>query len=177
VADADAAARKVEEAGGIVVLGPMDVFDVGRFAVALDPTGAAFQLWQARAFPGAGLFNAPGSLGWVELATRDTDRARDFYTTVFGWTVNSSQWYTQWGIGGEDFGGMTDMGDRFPPEVPPHWMPYFAVTDVDATVQVAVAAGGSVLAEPMSMGNVRRIGVLRDPQGAAFGVYAEVDRG
>ncbi|MFF4564958.1 VOC family protein [Streptomyces sp. NPDC001435] len=177
VADADAAARKVEEAGGTVVLGPMDVFDVGRFAVALDPTGAAFQLWQARAFPGAGLFNAPGSLGWVELATRDTDRARDFYTTVFGWTVNSSQWYTQWGIGGEDFGGMTDMGDRFPPEVPPHWMPYFAVTDVDATVQVAVAAGGSVLAEPMSMGNVRRIGVLRDPQGAAFGVYAEVDRG
>ncbi|MFF4547169.1 VOC family protein [Streptomyces sp. NPDC001406] len=177
VADADAAARKVEEAGGTVVLGPMDVFDVGRFAVALDPTGAAFQLWQARAFPGAGLFNAPGSLGWVELATRDTDRARDFYTTVFGWTVNSSQWYTQWGIGGEDFGGMTDMGDRFPPEVPPHWMPYFAVTDVDATVQVAVAAGGSVLAEPMSMRNVRRIGVLRDPQGAAFGVYAEVDRG
>ncbi|MGW7404962.1 VOC family protein [Streptomyces sp. NPDC054833] len=177
VADADAAARKVEEAGGTVVLGPMDVFDVGRFAVALDPTGAAFQLWQARAFPGAGLFNAPGSLGWVELATRDTDRARDFYTTVFGWTVNSSEWYTQWGIDGKDFGGMADMGDRFPPEVPPHWMPYFAVTDVDATVQVAVAAGGSVLAEPMSMGNVRRIGVLRDPQGAAFGVYAEGDRG
>ncbi|MEV0184845.1 VOC family protein [Streptomyces sp. NPDC050625] len=176
VADADAAARKVEEAGGTVVLGPMDVFDVGRFAVALDPTGAAFQLWQARAFPGAGLFNAPGSLGWVELATRELDRARDFYTTVFGWTVNSSEWYTQWGIGGEDFGGMTDMGDRFPPEVPPHWMPYFAVTDVDATVQVAVAAGGSVLAEPMSMGSVRRIGVLRDPQGAAFGVYAEGDR-
>ncbi|MEU6065367.1 MULTISPECIES: VOC family protein [Streptomyces] len=177
VADADTAARQVEEAGGTVVLGPMDVFDVGRFAVALDPTGAAFQLWQARAFPGAGLFNAPGSLGWVELATRDTDRARDFYTTVFGWTVNASQWYTQWGIGGEDFGGMADMGDRFPPEVPPHWMPYFAVADVDGTAQVAVAAGGSVLMEPMSMGNVRRIGVLRDPQGAAFGVYAEGDQG
>ncbi|UXY26033.1 VOC family protein [Streptomyces sp. HUAS TT20] len=177
VADADTAARKVEEAGGTVVLGPMDVFDVGRFAVALDPTGAAFQLWQARAFPGAGLFNAPGSLGWVELATRETDRARDFYTTVFGWTVNASEWYTQWGISGEDFGGMADMGDRFPPEVPPHWLPYFAVTDVDATAQVAVAAGGSVLVEPRSMGNVRRIGVLRDPQGAAFGVYAQTDQG
>lgn len=177
VTDADTAARKVEEAGGTVVLGPMDVFDVGRFAVALDPTGAAFQLWQARAFPGAGLFNAPGSLGWVELATRDTDRARDFYTTVFGWTVNASEWYTQWGIGGEDFGGMADMGDRFPPEVPPHWIPYFAVADVDATAQVTVAAGGSVQVEPLSMGNVRRLAVLRDPQGAAFGVYAEADQG
>ncbi|MFJ3309872.1 VOC family protein [Streptomyces sp. NPDC086549] len=177
VADADATARTVEEAGGTVILGPLDVFDVGRFAVALDPTGAAFHLWQARTFPGAGLFNAPGSLGWVELATRETDRARDFYTTVFGWTVNASQWYTQWGIGGEDFGGMADMGDRFPPEVPPHWMPYFAVADVDATAQVAVAAGGSVLMEPMSMGDVRRIAVLRDPQGAAFGVYMEGGEG
>jgi uncharacterized protein len=76
VADADAAVGHVEEAGGTVILGPMDVFDVGRFAVALDPTGAVFQLWQARSFPGAGLFNAPGTPGWVEPATRDTERAR-----------------------------------------------------------------------------------------------------
>lgn len=67
VSDVDAAARTVRAAGGTVVLEPMDVFDIGRFAVALDPDGAAFQLWQARTFPGAGLFNAPGALGWVEL--------------------------------------------------------------------------------------------------------------
>ncbi|MFG2882664.1 VOC family protein [Streptomyces sp. NPDC048297] len=172
VADADDAARRVTEAGGSVLLGPMDIFDVGRFAVALDPAGAAFQLWQARAFPGAGLFNAPGTLGWVELATRDTDRARDFYTTVFGWSVNASQWYTQWGLDGEDFGGMAAMGERFPPEVPPHWMPYFAVEDVDAAAEVAVRAGGAVVLAPTAVGDVRRIAVLRDPQGAAFGVYA-----
>jgi predicted enzyme related to lactoylglutathione lyase len=177
VADADDAAQRVTEAGGTVILGPMDVFDVGRFAVALDPTGAAFQLWQARAFPGAGLFNAPGALGWVELATRDTDRARDFYTTVFGWSVNASEWYTQWGLNGEDFGGMADMGDRFPPEVPPHWMPYFAVEDVDATAEVATGAGGTVVLAPTPIGDVRRIAVLRDPQGAAFGVYAGTEKG
>ncbi|MGW0882790.1 VOC family protein [Streptomyces sp. NPDC002671] len=177
VPDADAAARKVEEAGGTVILGPMDVFDVGRFTVALDPTGAAFQLWQARAFPGAGLFNAPGTLGWVELATRQTDRARDFYTTVFGWSVNASQWYTQWGIDGEDFGGMADMGDRFPQDVPAHWMPYFAVDDVDAAAEVAVGAGGSVVVPPASMPGGRRIAVLRDAQGAAFGVYKAGEEG
>jgi hypothetical protein len=177
VADADEAARQVEEAGGTVVVGPMDVFDVGRFAVALDPTGAAFQLWQARSFPGAGLFNAPGTLGWVELATRDTDRARDFYTTVFGWTVNASPEYTQWGLAGEDFGGMSDMDARFPPEVPPHWMPYFAVDDVATTVEVADRAGGSVVLAPVWIGDVRRIAVLRDPQGAVFGVHDASEEG
>ncbi|MEV6113951.1 VOC family protein [Streptomyces sp. NPDC052109] len=177
VTDADAAARRVEEAGGTVVLGPLDVFDVGRFAVALDPTGAAFQLWQARAFPGAGLFNAPGTLGWVELATRDTERARDFYTTVFGWSVNASEWYTQWGIDGEDFGGMADMGDRLPPGVPPHWLPYFAVDDVDATAQVAQRAGGSVVQAPVAVPDGPRIAVLRDPQGAVFGVHLAGEEG
>ncbi|WP_406181623.1 VOC family protein [Streptomyces canus] len=175
VTDADTAARKVTEAGGTVLVEPMDVFDVGRFTVALDPVGAAFQLWQARSFPGAGLFNAPGSLGWVELMTRAPERAVAFYTTVFGWSVNSSEHYTQWGLDGADFGGMVTMDDKFPPEVPPHWLPYFAVEDVDSTTATATSAGGTVLMEPTSIPDGPRIAVLRDPQGAVFGVYLAGD--
>lgn len=171
VRDADAAAAQVTRAGGAVLLGPMDVFDVGRFAVAVDPTGAAFQLWQPRAFPGAGLLNAPGSLGWVELMTREPERAVDFYTTVFGWSVNASERYTQWGLDGADFGGMVTMDDKFPHEVPAHWLPYFAVTDVDISAADATEAGGTVLMEPTSVPDGPRIAVLRDPQGAMFGVY------
>lgn len=171
VPDADAAAAEVTQAGGAVLVGPMDVFDVGRFAVAVDPTGAAFQLWQARAFPGAGLFNAPGSLGWVELMTREPERAVEFYTTVFGWSVNASERYTQWGIEGADFGGMVTMDDKFPHEVPAHWLPYFAVADVDVTASDATQAGGTVLMEPTSVPDGPRIAVLRDPQGAMFGVH------
>jgi predicted enzyme related to lactoylglutathione lyase len=177
VADADAAVDRVRSAGGTVLLGPMDVFDVGRFAVVLDPTGAAFQLWQARAFPGAGLFNAPGSLGWVELLTRSPERAVSFYTTVFGWTVHPSEHYTQWGIDGADFGGMMRMDDKFPPEVPPHWLPYFAVADVDATAATVTGAGGTVLMEPTSVPDGPRIAVLRDPQGAVFGVHVAGEEG
>ncbi|CAM5632458.1 Hydroxylase OS=Streptomyces aurantiogriseus OX=66870 GN=GCM10010251_91820 PE=4 SV=1 [Streptomyces aurantiogriseus] len=171
VSDADVCARMIDEAGGQVLVGPMDVFDIGRFVVALDPGGAAFQLWQARTFPGAGVFNAPGSLGWVELMTRDTARAEAFYTTVFGWTVNTSEHYTQWGVGGADFGGMITMDDKFPPEVPSHWLPYFAVADVDATAATAEQADGTALMEPTSVPDGPRIAVLRDPQGAVFGVY------
>ncbi|MFG2129421.1 VOC family protein [Streptomyces sp. NPDC048751] len=177
VADADAAVRLVVEAGGKALVGPMDVFDVGRFAVALDPGGAAFQLWQARTFRGAGLLNAPGSLGWVELMTRDPARSRDFYTTVFGWTVNASEHYTQWGVAGADFGGMITMDDKSPPEVPPHWLPYFAAEDVDASAATTTAAGGAALMEPTTMPGGRRIAVLRDPQGAVFGVYRSGDEG
>jgi predicted enzyme related to lactoylglutathione lyase len=68
------------------------------------------------------------------------------------------------------------MDDRFPPEVPPHWLPYFAVDDVDTAASTANSAGGTVVMEPASMA-VRRIAVLRDPQGAVFGVYRTADEG
>jgi hypothetical protein len=90
---------------------------------------------------------------------------------VFGWSVNAAENYTQWGIDGADFGGMLTMDDKFPPEVPPHWLPYFAVTDVDSTAATATGAGGTLLMEPTSVPDGPRIAVLRDPQGAAFGVY------
>jgi predicted enzyme related to lactoylglutathione lyase len=177
VSDADATAREVTAAGGTVLLGPMDVFDVGRFAVAVDPTGAVFQLWQARSFPGAGLFGEPGALGWVELLTREPERAVDFYTTVFGWSVDGSEQYTQWGVGDVDFGGMVTMDDKFPHEVPAHWLPYFAVADVDATAADATQAGGTMLMEPTSVPDGPRIAVLRDPQAAVFGVYRAGEQG
>lgn len=177
VSDADATAQAVRAAGGTVVLEPMDVFDIGRFAMALDPGGAAFQLWQARSFPGAGLFNAPGALGWVELLTRAPEQARAFYTTVFGWSVNAGERYTQWGIGGADFGGVITMDDKFPHEVPAHWLPYFAVEDVDDTARIAAEAGGTMLMEPTSVPEGPRIAVLRDPQGAVFGVYVAGEEG
>ncbi|GEC05099.1 hydroxylase [Streptomyces spinoverrucosus] len=177
VRDADETAQQITAAGGTVMMGPMDVFDAGRFAVAADPAGAAFTLWQPRAFEGAGLFNAPGALGWVELLTREPARARDFYTTVFGWTINASENYTQWGIAGQDFGGLMTMDDKFPQEVPPHWLPYFAVADVDATAATAIGAGGTALMEPTSVPGGPRIAVLRDPQGGVFGVYLAGDEG
>ncbi|MEU6354843.1 VOC family protein [Streptomyces sp. NPDC047072] len=177
VTDADAAVAKVTAEGGAVLVSPMDIFDVGRFAVVVDPAGAAFQLWQPRAFAGAGLLNEPGALGWVELLTRAPERAVVFYTGLFGWSVNASEHYTQWGIDGADFGGMVRMDEKFPPEVPPHWLPYFAVTDVDTTAATATEAGGTVLMEPTSVPGGPRIAVLRDPQGAVFGVYRAGDEG
>lgn len=176
VTDADATVRAVRHGGGTVLLGPMEVLDLGRFAVTADPAGAVFQLWEPGTFPGAGLLDMPGSLGWVELLTRAPEQAVTFYTGVFGWSVDPARSYPQWGVDGAGFGGMVRMDEKFPPEVPAHWLPYFATEDVDATAAAAVQARGTVLMEPTSLPEGPRIAVLRDPQGAVFGVH-RADRG
>src|SRR4051794_14587835 len=37
--DADETARRIEEAGGTLIMSPFDVMDAGRMAIALDPNG------------------------------------------------------------------------------------------------------------------------------------------
>jgi predicted enzyme related to lactoylglutathione lyase len=170
-ADADATAGTIRAAGGSLLMEPSEVMDLGRFAVAADPSGAVFSLWQARTFQGAARMNEPGSLGWVELATRDTAAAKQFYQRIFGWTVLPGEMYTQWGLQGRDFGGMTDMTDQFPADVPPYWMPYFAVADVDAAAERAAVLGATVVLPPTDVPDGPRLSVLRDPQGAVFGIH------
>ncbi|MER6309596.1 VOC family protein [Streptomyces sp. NPDC001657] len=169
--DADALAAAVTEAGGRQVMAPMDVFQQGRFAVLADPEGALFSVWQARDFPGAALLNAPGSLGWVELATRDEEAAKHFYTQVFGWTVGTHEDYPQWGVDGADFGGLSALDEFYPDDVRAHWLPYFAVADVDGTAARAAESGGMLLVPPTDVPEGPRIAVVRDPQGASFGIH------
>ncbi|MFG3115070.1 VOC family protein [Streptomyces sp. NPDC048197] len=169
--DADALSAAVTGAGGRQVMAPMDVFQQGRFAVLADPEGALFSVWQARDFPGAALLNAPGSLGWVELATRDEEAAKHFYTQVFGWTVGTHEDYPQWGIDGADFGGLSALDEFYPDDVRAHWLPYFAVSDVDGTAARAAESGGMLLVPPTDVPEGPRIAVVRDPQGASFGIH------
>ena len=176
VADADAAVAAVAKAGGMVMMDPTDVFDLGRFAFVADPTGAAFSLWQATSFPGSERIDEDGALVWTELATRDTKTARDFYTTVFGWSttdgdMGDGEVYTQWGLDGQDFGGMMDMADHYPPEVPPNWLLYFGTPDVDASVAKAEQLGGTIIVPASDIPGTGRFACIQDPQGAVFSVY------
>jgi predicted enzyme related to lactoylglutathione lyase len=84
MSDADAAAAKIKGAGGQLVTEPVDVMDAGRVAVAVDPAGAVFGVWQARAFPGAQIVNEPGAMCWNEQLSRDFEGSKAFYAAVFG---------------------------------------------------------------------------------------------
>jgi uncharacterized protein len=81
----DGAARKVEEAGGTVVMPPFDVPGAGRMGVFTDRSGAAFSVWQPREHKGAQLVNEPGAWSFNTLNTRDPEGAKAFYQAVFGW--------------------------------------------------------------------------------------------
>ena len=176
VVDADAATTAVTDAGGQVLLPPMDVLDVGRMAIFMDPTGAAISAWQPRAHIGAGLVNEPGTLCWNELATRDTDAAEAFYAAVFGWGANKSDMgafmYTEYTVDGRGIAGMMPMGEEFPPEVPPHWLVYFAVADCDASAALVTELGGQIHVPPSDIPMVGRFALCQDPQGAMFSLMA-----
>ncbi len=174
VVDADQTASQVTEAGGTTIAGPMDVTDIGRMAVFSDPTGAVFGIWQPKTFTGADLVNEPNSLCWNEVRTRDPERAKSFYASVFGWTAEAPPFeatgYTIWELGGNRVGGMMAMTDDFfPAEVPPHWSVCFAVADCDAIVARASELGATVTAPAMDM-PIGRFAAFMDPQGAAFTV-------
>jgi uncharacterized protein len=175
VTDADDTASKVKEAGGSVVVEPMDVMDLGRMAFFGDPTGAVFGVWQPKEFGGADMVNEPNSLCWTEVLTRDSATDRDFYPAVFGWHAGRPSFegapasYVVWEIDGRPVGGMMEMNENFPAEVPPHWAVCFAVADVDAVVNKARELGATVTYEPMSM-PIGRFAGLIDPQGAPFQV-------
>lgn len=173
VSSADESAAKAKALGGKLMKEPFDVFTVGRMAVIQDPTGAVFALWQAGTHKGAGIHNVPNSFCWNELGTRDTAKAGDFYTGLFGWGKNVQQMgpmtYTSFMNGERPAGGMyqptPEMGN-----VPPHWLAYFAVNDTDATVKKAGELGATTIAPPMDIPGVGRFAIIQDPQGAVFGI-------
>jgi predicted enzyme related to lactoylglutathione lyase len=175
VDDADEVVAKAQEAGGQIAMGPIDVMDAGRMAFLIDTTGAFVGIWQPGKHHGAELVRDPGTLGWNELATRDTEAAKAFYPAVFGWEPVAWEGtgpYTVWNVDGESVGGLMGMDDRWPPEVPSHWMTYFMVEDADDAAAKVEELGGTVPVAPFDTPGVGRIAVLHDPHGAAFSVLA-----
>jgi len=174
VSDADATVAKAKANGGTVAVEPMDVMTAGRMAFVTDPTGATIGVWQPRDHKGAQLANEAGSFGWNELQTRDVEKAKSFYASVFGWKPTAFPGgmgeYTVFENEGKGIAGLMGMPEMVPAEVPPYWLTYFNVDDTDAAVATASAQGGTVLAPAMDVPTVGRMAVLADPSGAAFAV-------
>jgi predicted enzyme related to lactoylglutathione lyase len=173
VDDADAAAARIEAAGGSIMLPPMDVMEEGRVAFAADPAGAPFGLWQPRNMKGAEVVNEPGSLCWNELMSRDPSASAAFYEQVFGCKGDTADFegttYTQFKLNDRSIAGMMPMPDSMPAEVPSSWLAYFAVADCDAAVAAATGGGGAVVTPAIDM-SIGRFAVLSDPGGAVFAV-------
>jgi hypothetical protein len=171
VISADETAKKVKALGGTLMMEPMDVMDVGRMGLAQDPGGAVFAFWEPRAHIGAQVVNEPGCLSWNELATRDTGKAGEFYTRLFGWETQVQEMpqmvYTTFMVGERSNGGMMQMDEKWE-GAPSRWMAYFAVADCDTSAKKVEELGGKVHVPPTDIPSVGRFSVVQDPQGADF---------
>ncbi|MBP2471994.1 putative enzyme related to lactoylglutathione lyase [Crossiella equi] len=170
--DCDLTAARVTAAGGTVLAAPHEVGDLGRAALAVDPSGARFGLWQGRAIPGCQLVNEPGTLIRNDLVTARASAARPFYAAVFDFTLDGNQDLPGMDFtylrrpDGHEIGGILGL-----PEAPASaWVTTFQVTDIHETVARVRHAGGSCPApEETPYG---RSATVTDPFGTEFTVMS-----
>jgi predicted enzyme related to lactoylglutathione lyase len=170
--DVDATAAAITKAGGQLLFEPMDVGPMGRMVIARDPEGHPFGVWQAGEHTGARIYNEPGALVWNEAAVDDPDKAREFYSSVFGFTFEEFPdmgGYTTFKTDGGSLGGLT--GHQ--PGSPKGWTTSFSVDSADRAVE-AVEKGGGKVTSPVQEMSFGRFATVEDPWGAPFSVMQEL---
>lgn len=166
---------RIRSAGGQVLVEPFDVMDYGRMAIAADPAGAAFGIWQSGKHIGWKLANELGAIAWNENLSRDFERNKAFYGEVFGYTFSDMSGggftYATLERDGRPVGGIGEFTADTPAEVPAQWTTYFVVEDTDAAVASVTKMGGSVV-RPGFDTPFGRTAIVTDNQNAAFAVIA-----
>lgn len=183
VESAEDTAAKARDAGGSVIVEPIESLEGGRLAIVADPAGATFAAWEQARHKGAQAINEPGAWAMSVLVTPDPEGAKRFYGEVFGWTTRA------FGLGDEEVtmfalpgyvGGEPEqpvprdvVATLAPPGVgdgaPPHWSVDFWIRDPDEAARITAEMGGQVLAEPFDIPDIgMRQAALADPQGASF---------
>ena len=119
---------------------------------------------------------ATGTIGWTDLSVEDAESVRDFYSEVVGWSTSSV-----------DMGGYSDFNMQVPSsgvpvagvchargsnaDLPPVWLIYVNVDDLDKSIERCQALGGEIFSGPKSAGSMGRYCIIRDPAGAAMGLF------
>ncbi|MCB1742443.1 MAG: VOC family protein [Gammaproteobacteria bacterium] len=181
--DLDGSLAALEAAGGSVMMSPVELPGVGRFAMIMDPQGASLYLIDDESGRPSNAFSAyeprVGHCAWNELITADPAAARRFYGGLFGWVVADSMDMGPMGPyemlkNGVDrdfmFGGMMKKPDMMPVS---SWSYYFRVADIDAAAGHIAAGGGQVLNGPQEIPGGEFIINGADPQGAMFSIIGK----
>jgi len=177
VANVDATIDEARKLDGKVFHGPEDIPKVGRFAVIGDPQGASLSVFTPTEGMAPHDTTKPAEFCWSELLTSNHEAAFRFYSTLFGWEklsdfdMGAMGKYLIYGKGPLRFGGMFTKSKDMP--MPPSWLYYTQVADLEAAVARAKAKGAKLMNGPMEVPGGARIAQLMDPQGAAFALHEE----
>jgi predicted enzyme related to lactoylglutathione lyase len=163
---------------GATHIDTIDIEGVARTATFRDPEDTFFGLWQPAPHQGAQLFDEVGSLWWIEILVNNVSKARDLYSRLFGWTAVNTTFepfasYVFFNRGDKHVSGILPIDPNW--GIAPRWNSIFAVEDCDGTVAHGLQLGAReefVHTVPTA----GRIGVFRDPGGAAFLMRGPVPR-
>jgi len=110
----------------------------------------------------------------IELHTDDVAAAKKFYSTLFGWQLQDVPMpgehgsYTLINVGEGTGGGMMKKQDA---NIPPHWLAYVGVDDIEASTKRAQDLGGKVCVGATKVGDFGWMSVIQDPTGAYFAMW------
>jgi uncharacterized protein len=114
-----------------------------------------------------------GTFSFADVMTSDVEGAKSFYTEFFGWSAETlrageDSEYTLFSKDGAPVAGTFALRpEQREQGIPPNWVSYINVDDVDKTTELAREAGGMILVEPNEIADAGRMSVVGDPQGAA----------
>lgn len=116
-----------------------------------------------------------GTITWCDLTVADAPRVRDFYREVVGWipraeAMGDYEDYSMIAPGSGDVVAGVCHARGSNADLPPQWLVYVHVPDVDAAAAKAAAHGGRVVTGPRAMGG-GRFAVIQDPAGAVFALF------
>lgn len=171
------AVAQIERLGGSAVRPVIDITNIGRMRMMLDPQKAAFYVYESATEQPPDGPRQIGDVSWHELMTTDAEAALQFYSQMFGWQQSTAMDMGPMGKYHVFKGSSYDLGGMMnkPPEMaqaPPHWGIYFRVPDVEVAAEQVKSNGGKVLNGPMEVPGGSRIVNCQDPQGAHFSLHA-----
>jgi hypothetical protein len=123
-------------------------------------------------------FAGSGRFVWHELVTGDVDVAVDFYGRLFGWDFREGSRPSRerdriFSVGNVDLGRIIPLHEA--DTVPPSWLPFVTVEDVDRSIADALNLGGGVVSSPSSIAGFGEYALLHDPSGAQVAVFTGGD--
>ncbi len=162
VPDVDQAAAFVEESGGIIHKGPLDMKNRGRGVLVSDPQGAQLLLLHALGGDPADIDTPIGSWLWVELWSKTPEASVAFYEELGNYNAIAGEkgywflWHNKWraGIRQIPFDG---MGVR--------WTPTIRVSDTVSISERAIKLGGRVVVQPREASIGGSVALIEDPLG------------
>jgi predicted enzyme related to lactoylglutathione lyase len=121
-----------------------------------------------------------GEVSWNQLVAANPSAAAAFYSKLFGWQPASfvppgmpagTAPFTLFKTDPQMMGGVAGMVQGQHPENPSQWIPYVVVDNLEAALDKAVQLGAKARVQVKSIGELGRIAVIQDPQGATIGLH------